>query len=63
MTEDRLMVAEAVFKGLIGEEYITQDEVDEFMALVVEAAMDKELEAAAERGLNVFSGFENEKIH
>ena len=29
MTDDRIMVAEAVFAGLIGEEHLTQAEIDE----------------------------------
>lgn len=63
MTEDRLMVAEAVFKGLIGEEHLTQDEVDEMFMIVAEAAFEEELLRAQDRGCNVFSGFEEELIH
>lgn len=63
MTEDRLMVAEAVFNGLIGEEYLTQDEIDEMFMIVAEAAFEKELDRAQDRGLNVFSGFEDELVH
>ena len=63
MTEDRLMVAEAVFKGQIGEEHLTLEEIDEFMLLVAETAMEKEMERAVERGCSVFEGFEDEIIH
>ena len=63
MTEDRLMVAEAVFNGLIGEEHLTQDEVDEMFMLVAEAAFDEELDRAQARGCNVFSGFEEDMLH
>jgi hypothetical protein len=63
MTEDRLMIVEAVFNGLIGQEHLTQDEIDEFMELVCDAAIQKELDAAMERGCAVFSGYEDESIH
>lgn len=63
MDADRLMIAEAVFKGLIGEEHLTQAEVDEFMGIVVEASMDRLMEQAADRGCNVFTGFEEDLIH
>ena len=63
MTEDRIMVAEAVFAGLIGEEHLTQDEVDEMFMLVAEAAFEEELLRAADRGCNTFSGFEVDLVH
>jgi hypothetical protein len=63
MTEDRLMVAEAVFAGKIGEEHLTQKEIDEMFVLIVDAALEKEMDKAVERGLNVFSGFEDDLIH
>ena len=63
MTEDRLMVAEAVFNGQISEEYLTVDEVDEFMVLVADAAMDKLMEEAIVRGCSVFAGFEDNPVH
>jgi hypothetical protein len=63
MTEDRLMVAEAVFKGLIGEEHLTVEEVDEFMVLVADVAMDKLMDEAIERGCSVFAGFEDNPVH
>ena len=63
MTEDRLMVAEAVFAGLIGEEHLTQKEIDEMFELVAEAAFEQEMDRAVERGLNVFAGFEDDLLH
>jgi hypothetical protein len=63
MTEDRIMIAEAVFAGLIGEEHLTQQEIDEMFEIVAEAAMEQELQRAQERGCNVFSGFEEDLVH
>lgn len=63
MTDDRLMVAEAVFAGLISEEHLTQQEIDEMFMLVADAAFEKELIAAQSRGLAVFEGYENESVH
>ena len=63
MTEDRLMVAEAVFAGLIGEEHLTQREIDEMFELVADAAFEQEMDRAMDRGLNVFAGYDNESIH
>jgi hypothetical protein len=63
MTEDRWMVAEAVFAGLIGEEHLTQREIDEMFELVADAAFEQEMDRATERGLNVFAGYEDESVH
>ena len=63
MTEDRLMVAEAVFRGQIGEEHLTQGEIDEMFELVADAAMEKLMDMAAERGCSVFEGFEGDPVH
>lgn len=63
MTDDRLMVAEAVFAGLIGEEHLTQDEIDEMFELLCDAAIDQVLDEARQRGCNVFIGYENEMVH
>ena len=60
MTDDRLMVAEAVFNGQIGEEHLTKAEVDEFMELVMDAAFEREMDAAAARGCSVFEGVEGD---
>ena len=63
MTEDRLMVAEAVFKGQIGEEHLTQAEIDEMFELVADVAFEHLMKQAAERGCSVFEGFEDNPIH
>jgi hypothetical protein len=63
MTDDRLMVAEAVFAGLIGEEHLTQNEIDEMFELVADAAFEQEMDMAVSRGLTVFAGYEDESIH
>jgi hypothetical protein len=63
MTDDRLMVAEAVFAGLIGEEHLTQKEIDEMFELVADVAFEKEMDRAVDRGLNVFAGYDDESIH
>jgi uncharacterized protein (UPF0264 family) len=62
MTEDRLMVAEAVFNGQISEDYLTQDEIDEFFEMVCDAATESILADAVARGLNVFEGIEGDPI-
>ena len=62
MTEDRLMVAEAVFNGQIGEEHLTKAEVDEFMELVMDAAFEKEMDDAVIRGCSVFEGIEGDTL-
>lgn len=63
MTEDRLLVAQAVFNGQIGQEHLTIEEIDEFSMLVADAAMEKEMDAAEARGCNVFDGFEEVILH
>jgi hypothetical protein len=63
VTEDRLLVAQAVFNGQIGEEHLTTEEIDEFCMMVVDVAMEKEMIAAADRGCVVFDGFEEETLH
>jgi len=63
MTDDRLMVAEAVFAGLIGEEHLTQNEIDEMFELVCDAATEQALDEARQRGCNVFIGYEDESVH
>jgi uncharacterized protein (UPF0264 family) len=62
MTEDRLMVAEAVFNGQISEDYLTQDEIDEFFEMVCDAATESILADAVARGLNVFEGIAGDPI-
>lgn len=63
MTEDRLMIAEAVFNGLIGEEHLTTEEIDQFVLLVADVAMEKLMAEAAERGCSVFAGWEDDPVH
>ena len=58
MNDDRLMIVEAVFNGLIDQEYLTQAEVDEFAILVADAAMEKLMIEAEARGCSVFDGVE-----
>ena len=63
MTDDRLMVAEAVFAGKIGEEHLTLKEIDEMFEMVAEAAFEQEMDMAVDRGLNVFAGWDGVPTH
>jgi hypothetical protein len=56
------MVAEAVFNGQIGEEHLTQAEIDEFFELVCDAATEALLVEAVERGCSVFDGIEGNTL-
>lgn len=56
MTEDRLMVAEAVLAGLIPEHHLTQAEIDELFERCCDAATEKLLLEAEQRGCSVFWG-------
>ena len=62
MNDERLMVAEAVFNGQIGEEHLTQAEIDEFFELVCDAATEALLVEAVERGCSVFDGIEGNTL-
>lgn len=62
MTEERLMVAEAVFNGQISEDHLTQAEIDEFFELVCDAATEALLKDAVERGMSVFEGIEGDPL-
>ena len=62
MTEDRLMVAEAVFNGQLDESYLTQAEIDEFFELVCDAATEALLVEAVERGCSVFDGIAGDTL-
>lgn len=62
MTEDRLMVAEAVFNGQISEDHLTQAEIDEFFEMVCDAATEALLVDAVERGCSVFEGIEGDTL-
>ena len=63
MTDDRVMVAEAVFAGKIGEEHLTLKEIDEMFEMVAEAAFEQEMDMAVDRGLNVFAGWDGDPTH
>ena len=57
-----MMVVEAVFNGQIGEEHLTAEEIDEFMSMVADAAMQKLMTEAVERGCSVFDGIEGDTL-
>jgi len=56
MSEDRLMVAEAVMAGQIPEYHLTLDEIDELFDIACDAATDKLMAEAEQRGCSVFDG-------
>jgi len=62
MTEDRLMVAEAVMAGQIPEYHLTQDEIDELFEIACDAATDKLMAEAEARGCTVFDGIDGDPI-
>ena len=62
MTEDRLMVAEAVMAGLIPEYHLTQDEIDELFEIACDAATDKLMYDAEQRGCSVFDGIDGNPL-
>jgi hypothetical protein len=62
MTEDRLMVAEAVMAGLIPEYHLTQDEIDELFEIACDAATDKLMAEAEARGCSVFDGVDGDPL-
>jgi len=62
MNEDRLMVAEAVMNGLIGEEYLFQSEINELFERIGDAVTDKLLIEAELRGCSVFDGIEGDTL-
>jgi hypothetical protein len=57
MSEERLLVAEAVLAGQIPEYHLTQAEIDELFERVCDAATEKLLIEAEARGCSVFWGF------
>jgi hypothetical protein len=57
MSEDRLMVAEAVMAGQIPEYHLSQAEIDELFEIACDAATEKLLLEAEARGCSVFWGF------
>ena len=62
MSEERLMVAEAVMAGQIGEEHLLQSEIDELFEIACDAATDKLLAEAELRGCSVFDGIEGDTV-
>jgi hypothetical protein len=62
MSEDRLLVAEAVMAGQIPEYHLTQDEIDELFELCCDAATDKLMAEAEQRGCSVFDGIDGDPL-
>jgi hypothetical protein len=62
MTEDRLMIAEAVMAGQIPEYHLTQDEIDELFEIACDAATAKLMEEAEQRGCSVFDGIDGDPL-
>ena len=62
MNPFRQMVAQAVLAGQISEQHLTQKEIEELEQQALEAAMEKEMDAAVARGLSVFEGIEGDTI-
>ena len=58
ISEERMMVVEAVFNGQISEEYLTQEEIDIVFEMVCDAATEALLVDAVARGCSVFDGIE-----
>jgi hypothetical protein len=57
MSEERLLVAEAVLAGQIPEYHLSQAEIDEIFERACDAATEKLLLEAEARGCSVFWGF------
>lgn len=62
MSEERLMVAEAVLAGQIPEYHLTQDEIDELFERCCDAATEKLMIEAEQRGCSVFDGIEGNTV-
>jgi hypothetical protein len=62
MSEERLMVAEAVMAGQIPEYHLSQAEIDELFELCCDAATDKLMYEAEQRGCSVFDGIQGDTI-
>jgi hypothetical protein len=62
MTDDRLMVAEAVMAGQIPEYHLTQEEIDELFEIACDAATDKLMIEAEARGCSVFDGIDGDPL-
>jgi hypothetical protein len=62
MNPFRQMVAQAVLAGQISEQNLTLEEIKELEQQALEAAMEKEMDAAVERGCSVFDGIEGDTL-
>ena len=62
ISEERMMVVEAVFNGQLGEEHLSQEEIDEFFEMVCDAATEALMVEAVERGCSVFDGIEGDTL-
>jgi hypothetical protein len=62
MSEERLMVAEAVMAGQIPEYHLTQDEIDYLFERACDLATDKLMYEAEQRGCSVFDGVEGDTL-
>jgi hypothetical protein len=62
MSEDRLMVAESVMAGQIPEYHLSQAEIDELFEIACNAATDKLMYEAEQRGCSVFDGIEGDTL-
>ena len=62
MTDERAMVAQAVLDGVISADYLTDLELEEIEIQVQEFCMQREMDAAQERGCSVFDGIEGDTV-
>lgn len=62
MTEERLMVAEAVLAGQIPEYHLTQDEIDELFERCCDLATERLMAEAEARGCSVFDGIDGDPL-
>ena len=60
MTEERMLVADAVLAGQIPEWHLTQDEIDELFEMACDASTEKLMQEAEARGCSVFYGIEGD---
>ena len=59
---DHHLVYAAMLDGVIGAEYLTDQELEEIEFRVQEFCMQKEMDRAQERGCSVFDGVEGDPI-
>ena len=62
MTDERAMIAQVVLDGVISADYLTNSELEEIEIQVQEFCMQREMDAAQERGCSVFDGIEGDTI-